>query len=344
MIVCGFYLMALFSDVLAPYDYRTQSRREPLMPPSPLHFRDVQGRWCLRPFIYARQLVDALARRYEENTERAYPISFFTRGDSYRFLGIFETNLHLFGIEGESNKDVPRIYLLGADELGRDRFSRLLAATHFSLLVGPLGSALASVLGVLIGLAAGFSGRWIDAILMRAADVMMALPTLALILAARATFPLELPPARAATLLISLFIALGWAEMARLARGLTLELRQREFSLAAVSLGCSPVRLLFRHILPNAAPALLTQAFLLLPAFLLAETSLSFLGVGLQEPEASWGSLLTAVADINLLERKDAWAMLTPAFAMTLFALGVRLLGDGFTNLRRTAAPGQKLR
>src|SRR5574341_45198 len=121
----------------------------------------------------------------------------------------------------------------------------------------------------------------------------------------------------------------GWAEMARLARGLVLELRGREFVLAAVSLGCSPARVLFRHILPNAARPLLVQAFLMLPAFLLAETALSFLGVGLQEPEASWGSLLTAASDLTLLERGHTLALLTPALAIALFVLGVRLLSDG---------------
>jgi peptide/nickel transport system permease protein len=157
---------------------------------------------------------------------------------------------------------------------------------------------------------------------------MLALPTLVLILAARATFPPGLPPADAISLLLILLVALGWAEMARLARGLTLELRQREFVMAAVSLGCSPARVIVRHILRNAALPLTTQALLILPAFLLAETALSYLGVGLQEPEASWGSLLTAV-DGKIFNRGHALAELSPALAITLFVLGARMLGDG---------------
>jgi peptide/nickel transport system permease protein len=161
---------------------------------------------------------------------------------------------------------------------------------------------------------------------------MMALPALVVILAARAAFPLELPPARAATLLICLFVALGWAEMARLTRGLVLELRERDFVMAAVSIGMPPWRVLWRHILPNAMRPLIVQALLMLPAFLLSETALSFLGVGLQEPEASWGSLLTAAADVTLLERGHAgqsFLLLSPALAITLFVLGVRLLSAG---------------
>ena len=163
---------------------------------------------------------------------------------------------------------------------------------------------------------------------MRAADVMLALPTLVLILAMRATFPPGLPPADAVMLLLILLVLLGWAEMARLARGLTRELRQREYVMAAVSLGCSPARVIFRHILPGASLSLAAQALLILPALLLAETALSFLGVGLQEPEASWGSLLTSV-DGKLFKRGHALAELSPVLAITLFVLGARLFSDG---------------
>lgn len=336
IVVVFFYAIAIFADLLATDDYRSQSRLEPMAPPSSLHFRDSTGNWQLRPFIYARRLVDPLERRYEENPGQAYPLELFTRGYSYKLFGLFATDLHLLGVQNENTAEAPRLHLLGTDGLGRDRFSRLLIATRFSLLVGPLGTLLAGGLGILIGLVAGYSGLWVDALLMRAADVMMALPTLVLILAMRAAFPLELPPTRAAILLITIFVALGWAEMARLARGLTLELRQREFAQAAVSIGCSPARVLFRHILPNASGPLITQIFLMLPAFLLAETSLSFLGVGLQEPEASWGNLLSEASNITLLERSESWPLLTPALVIMGFVLGIRLLGKGLESNSET--------
>jgi peptide/nickel transport system permease protein len=273
-------------------------------------------------------LIDPATQRYEEITDRAYPLELFARGYSYEFLWLFPTDLHLFGTRVEAGVEAPRVYLLGADKFGRDRLSRLLMATRYSLFIGPIGALLASALGVLIGGVAGYVGGWTDAVLMRAADVMLALPTLVLILAVRATFPPGLPPADAIKLLLILFVMLGWAEMARLARGLTRELRQREYVLAAVSLGCSPARVIVRHILPGAALSLAAQALLILPAFLLAETALSFLGVGLQEPEASWGSLL-AVVDGRLFSRGHALAELSPALAIMLFVLGARLLGDG---------------
>jgi peptide/nickel transport system permease protein len=323
-----FCLIAVLADLLAPYDYSSLSRREPLAPPTTIRFRDAQGRWHARPFIYARRLIDPATQSYEEITDRAYPLELFARGYSYEFLWLFPTDLHLFGTRVEAGDEAPRIYLLGADRFGRDRLSRLLMGSRYSLFIGPIGALLASALGVLIGVAAGYVGGWTDAVLMRSADVMMALPTLVLILAMRATFPPGLPPADAIKLLLIVFVMLGWAEMARLARGLTRELRRREYVVAAVSLGCSPARLIVRHILPGAALPLAARALLILPAFLLAETALSFLGVGLQEPEASWGSLLTSV-DGMLFKRGHALAELSPALAIMLFVLGARLLGDG---------------
>ena len=330
-LVMFYCLIAVFADLLAPYDYSSLSRREPFAPPTTIRFRDAQGRWHARPFVYARQLLDPATQRYEEITDRAYPLELFARGYSYEFLWLFPTDLHLFGTRAEAGVGAPRVYLLGADKFGRDRLSRLLMATRYSLFIGPLGALLASALGVLIGGVAGYAGGWTDAVLMRAADVMLALPTLVLILAVRATFPPGLPPADAIKLLLILFALLGWAEMARLARGLTRELRQREYVMAAVSLGCSPARVIVRHILPGAAMSLAAQTLILLPDFLLAETALSFLGAGLQDPEASWGKLLTDV-DGKIFKRGHALAEFSPALALMLFVLGARLLGDGLGN------------
>src|SRR5882672_4367544 len=249
-ILTFFCLIAVFADLLAPYNYSSLSRREPFAPPATIRFRDAQGRWHARPFIYARRLVDPVTERYEEIMDRAYPLELFTRGYSYELLWLFPTDLHLFGARAEAGVEVPRVYLLGADKFGRDCLSRLLMATRYSLLIGPTGALLASALGVLIGGAAGYVGGWTDAVLMRAADMMLALPTLVLILAVRVTFPPGLAPADAIKLLLIIFVLLGWAEMARLARGLIRELRQREYVMAAVSLGCSPAHVIVRHILP----------------------------------------------------------------------------------------------
>ncbi|HEX8178304.1 MAG TPA: ABC transporter permease [Pyrinomonadaceae bacterium] len=349
-IIALFYLVALSSDLIAPYDYRAQARNEPAAPPTPVRFRDAGGNWHARPFIYARRLADPLARTYAEDTTRAYPLTLGPRGYAYRLFGLIPTDRHLFGVQStpqtaqatsgqaahaaDAAATPPRLYLLGADASGRDYFSRLLRATRFSLLVGPVGTLLAAVLGILIGCVAGYAGRTVDAVLMRAADAMLALPELLLVLAARAAFPIKLEATTAALLLVGIFMALGWAEMARVTRGLVLALRQREFVLAATGLGLSETRILFRYILPNAARTLVVQVSLLLPAFLLAETALSYLGVGVQEPEASWGNMLAAASDLNMLAAHP-FIVLTPAIAIFIFVLGVRLTSDGLRRPNR---------
>jgi peptide/nickel transport system permease protein len=328
LLLTTFYALALAADFLSPNDYRSQARREPAAPPTAWHWRDAQGGWRWRPVVYPLQMSDPLARTYAEDAARPYEIELLARGYPYKLFGFIPLETHLLGVRGAEQADAPRLYFLGADALGRDRWARLLRAARFSLAVGPAGALLASLLGVLLGCVAGYRGGWVEALLMRAADTMMALPALVVILAARAAFPLELPPLRAGLLMVSIFALIGWAEMARLARGLVLELRQREFVTAARSLGLSESRILLRHILPNLARPLSVQFMLLLPTFLLAEIALSFLGVGLQEPEPSWGNMLAEANNITILHASP-FVLLTPALAIFLYVLGVRLLGEG---------------
>ena len=320
LIVAAFVLVAVFADFLAPYDYRAQSRGEPSAPASSVHFRDDAGNFG--PFVYGRRLVDALRLTYVEDRSVEYPVRFLVREDQYTLLGLVETDLHLLGVEGSV-----RINLLGTDMLGRDRFSRLMHAIQFSLIVCSLGVVLACGIGIFIGIVSGYASRGVDTVLMGATDAMLALPTLILILAARAAFPLELPPMRAAFLLLLIFALTGWAEMARLTRGLVMSVREREFVTAAVATGVTQARILFRHILPNVARPLITQALLMLPAFLLAEVTLSYLGVGVQEPEASLGNMLTAASDLNQL-RSQPIAVLSPAIVIFVFVVAIRLLRE----------------
>jgi peptide/nickel transport system permease protein len=260
--------------------------------------------------------------RYEDDTSQAYAIEFLVRGSSYSLLGLVDTDIHLFG----TSPDGPRVRLLGTDALGRDRFSRLVYATRFSLIVSPLGMVLACVIGIFVGAVSGYSHRAVDGLLMAVADTMISLPTLILILAARAAFPLELPPVTAGMMLVSIFALTGWAEMARLTRGLVVSVRTREYVTAARSVGASEAGILWRHVLPNIASPLVIQATLILPAFLLAEVALSFLGIGLQEPEPSLGNMLSAAGDITQLSNSP-FLTLSPAIVIFLFVLGLRLIG-----------------
>lgn len=323
-LVATLYLLAIFAEFVAPYDYREQTRNEPSAPASSIYFIDGDGSFHMRPFIYSRKLADARSSRYEENTLQKFPLSFFVRGDAYNLLGLFSTEIHLFGVDA-ADETTPRIRLLGTDQLGRDRFSRLLVATRFSLLVSPIGTLLACLIGVAFGAVSGYASRRIDGVMMSVADTVISLPTLILILAARAAFPLELPPLSAATMLVTIFALTGWAEMARLARGQVVSVKQRDFIMAARAGGSTETRILWRHILPNIAGPLVVQATLILPAFFLAEIALSFLGVGLQEPEPSLGNMLTAASDLTQLAGHP-FLLLSPAVVIFLCVLGIRLL------------------
>ena len=318
LVIGLFAWCAVFAGFLAPYDHSAQSRFEPSAPATRIHFSG------LTPIIHPRRVEDPLRRTYTEDTSVTFPLGWFVRGYSYNLLGIGETDIHLFGVRGAPG--APRINLLGTDQLGRDRFSRLLYAIRFSFIVALFGALVACLVGILIGGVSGYAGRFMDTFLMGVTDAMLALPTLILILGVRAAFPLELPMFRAALLLLLIFALTGWADMARLTRGLVLSMRKREFVVAAVALGVTQKRVLFRHILPNILPSLRTRALLLLPTFLLAEVALSYLGVGLQEPEPSLGNMLTAASDLDQL-RSQPFSVLSPALAVLLFTLGVRLIG-----------------
>lgn len=326
-IVASLYFVAIFADFLAPYEHREQQRRTPSAPSSSISFTDTAGNFSIRPRVFGYRLADALTQTYGRDDTRAAEIAFFTRGYSYKLFGVFETNIHLVGAIGDG-EDPPKLHLLGTDALGRDRFSRLVRATRFSLLVAPAGTILACLFGITIGMISGYSSRFIDSVLMGVADAVLSLPSLIVILAARVAFPLELPPFTAAVLLIGIFALTGWSEMARLTRGLVKETLAMDYILAAKATGVKPLRTLTHHVLPNIARPLLTQAMLILPAFLLAEAALSFLGVGLQEPEASLGNMLSAAAEISQLKLQPL-LLLSPALVIVAYVFGVRLIGNG---------------
>lgn len=322
------YFAAIFAEFLAPYEYREQTRNEPLAPQTSIHFFDVEGNFHARPFIYSRRLTDARSMTYQEDASQKYPLSLFVRGSSYNLLGLVRTDIHLFGVEAAQSETAPRLRILGTDQLGRDRFSRLLVATRFSLLVSPIGAILACVIGIIFGGVSGYATRGVDGVMMSIADTVIALPTLILILAARTAFPLELSPFRAGCMLIAIFALTGWAEMARLARATVVAIKQRDFVMAARAGGSTEKRILWRHVLPNISGALLVQATLILPAFFLAEIALSFLGVGLQEPEPSLGNMLTSAADLTQLATHP-FLLLSPALVIFLFVFAIRLLSRG---------------
>jgi peptide/nickel transport system permease protein len=229
-------------------------------------------------------------------------------------LGIVPSRLHLFGAAGA------RIHLLGTDAYGRDQLSRILYGGQVSLLAGLLGAGVTLFLGALIGMAAGYFGGWRDELLMRIAELFLALPWLYLLFALRAFLPLTVSPIEAFLLVVVVIGMVGWARPSRLVRGVVLSVKERDYVRAARGFGASDIYLLRRHIFPETASVLLTQAAILVPQFVLAEMTLSFLGLGVPEPMSSWGNLLATLQQYSVLV--SYWWMYLPALAIVPFILG----------------------
>jgi peptide/nickel transport system permease protein len=298
----------------APYGPGEQDREHPYVPPARIHIVDAQGRFHFRPFIYGRQWRDDSFEQFSEDKAKALPVRFFVSGARYHLLGVLPCRLHLFGT------DSGRIYLLGSDAYGRDQFSRILHGGQISLLAGLLGTGLTLLLGASIGTMAGYYGGWRDGLLMRLAELFAALPWLYLLLALRAFLPLAVSPVEAFLLVIVVIGTVGWARPARLVRGVVLSAKERDFVRAARGFGASGGYLLRRHIMPATSSVLLTQAAILVPQFVLAEMTLSFLGLGVPEPVPSWGNLLATLEQYSVLV--SYWWMYLPALAIVPFFLG----------------------
>jgi peptide/nickel transport system permease protein len=298
----------------SPYDPAEQDRKSPYLPPMRIHFVDEEGHFHARPFVYAFRLREVTFDQYEEGTAQRYPLSFFVRGARYRLLGFLPCRLHLLGLEGS------RIYLLGTDAYGRDQLSRLVFGGQVSLLAGLLGAGITLSLGLCVGAVAGYYGGWRDDVLMRVAELFLALPWLYLLFAVRAFLPLAVRPLAAFFLIVAVIGAVGWARPARLVRAVVLSAKERDFVRAARGFGAKDFYLLRRHILPATGSVLLTQAAILVPQYVLAEMTLSFLGLGVPEPVPSWGNLLSSLQQYSVLV--SYWWMCLPALAMVPFFVG----------------------
>ena len=306
----------------APYDFAEQNRELPFAPPTRLHFVDAQGKFHMRPFVYAWKENTGLAGApYEEDRDEMYPVRFFCKGSAYSIVGGWEGSMHLFGV-----KRPAQISLFGTDDFGRDEFSRMLFGGRISLLAGIVGAAVALLAGAALGVLAGFYGTWIDAVLMRLLELFLALPWLYLLLAVRAVLPLQIRTTDAFFLLVGIMGLVGWARPARLVRGIVLSARERTFVLAARAMGASDLHILRRHIVPQTYPTLLTMAALLIPQFILAEVTLSFLGLGVGEPIPSWGNLLAELQKYSVLT--SYWWMYLPAAALVLLFLSYHFVSS----------------
>jgi peptide/nickel transport system permease protein len=302
-------LAALAAPVLSPHASGQEFRGFLHAPPMLPHVVDAEGRWHA-PFVYPVRLANRLEQRYDEDRSRRVPLVFFS--------GTL--------VRAADERDGPWLPL-GSDSFGRDVLARILFGARASLGVAAVALVGTLFLGLVVGGLAGYLGGAVDESLMRLAEFILVLPTIYLVLALRAVLPLVLSAWVVFVLMAGIFALVGWPYVARGVRGVVAAERRREYAIAAVSLGAGHSRLLFRHLLPASAGFLATQATLLLPAFILAEATLSYVGLGFPEPMPSWGSMLHEAANVTVLT--DFPWTLCPAVAIFLVVLGVNLVVQG---------------
>lgn len=332
VVVVLFYMVAAFADFLAISDPHATDARRSFIPPQGIHLFDDSG---FNPHVYGLKGVRdprSFKLVYTPDPDRRLPVRLFVRGYSYNLFGLIETDRHLLGIEGGGRSD--GIFLLGTDQLGRDLFSRMMVATRISLLIGLAGVTLSLFLGVVLGGMSGLYGGWIDSLIQRVIEVLRSIPTIPLWMGLAAALPKTWSVTQvylAITVIISL---IGWTELARVVRGRFLSLREEDFVVAAELAGASQIRIILRHMLPSFASHVIAAVSLALPAMIISETSLSFLGLGLRPPAISWGILLQDAQNIQVLAGAP-W-LLSAAVPVTLVILAFNFLGDG---LRDAADP-----
>jgi peptide/nickel transport system permease protein len=335
-IIALLYLVALFADFLAPALPATAKPQYTYAPPQAISFfvTKPDGSSEFHPHVkgYKVELDKvALRRTFVPDDSKIVPIGFFVKGPAYKLWGLIPSTTHLIG---PINANDP-MYLLGADRLGRDVFSRLVYGTRISMSIGLVGVAMSLILGVVIGSISGFYGGWVDTAIQRVIEIISAMPTIPLWLGLAAAIPLTWSPVSVYFVITVIVSLLGWTSLAREVRGRFLALRGEDFVTAARLDGSSEMRLIFRHILPSLTSHILAVVTLAVPTMIVAETSLSFLGIGLKPPVVSWGVLLQDAQNIRTVATAP-WLLIWPSLAVVVAVLSFNFFGDG---LRDAADP-----
>ncbi len=328
--MAGFYVLIFLyitcfalPGFFAPYHYDDERRDLSYHPPTRVRILDEEGklRW---PFVYASSYeFDEYYRRvYTSDTSQRYPLRVFTRGAEYRLLGLIPANIRFIGVE-----EPARLYLFGADSRGRDLLSRIIYGGLVSLSIGLVGVVVSFTIGMLVGGISGYFGGKIDTVIQRICEMIMMVPSFFLMLALRAALPADIGSVRVYFMIVLIMSFIGWAGMARVIRGMVLAIRSSEFVEAARAIGQNDFRIITRHVLPQTLSYAIVSVTLAIPGYILGESALSMLGLGIQDPHASWGNLLNQALAISQIQTHP-W-ILIPGIFIFVTVMAFNFLGDG---------------
>jgi len=332
LMVIMLVVLAIFSDFLSPTDPGKLDMGNSYIPPQRIHLVDVNGKLHLRPFTY-NQIVTldpkTFAPLWTEDTDHPYYLKFFVKGWEYKLLGLIPSRWHLFGVDEGGT-----VYILGTDKFGRDLWGRTCRAGRISLALSLFGTLISVSVGSIVGVISGYYAGWTDMFLQRFVEFVQSFPQLPLWMALAAIVPPTWAPFRIFIVMSCIFALLGWTQLARQVRGQVMAFRETDFILAAKEMGASDGRIIFRHLYPNSLSLIIVVLTLTVPQIILAEAFLSFLGIGIQEPLVSWGTLMNDAQSLQTLG-SHLWIM-SPVIFIVIAVLGFNFLGDG---LRDAADP-----